>query len=146
MKISILYIMSIFLLSGTLLSGCQSKAKKVDKAKENVQEAKVDLYEIRLDTISNYEQFKIEAEKLITTQEKNIVEFKNILVSEKKEVNAEYHKKLDALEVKNKELKKNLVDYKDDGEDKWNGFKKEFNHDMNKLGKAFKDLTVENEE
>jgi DNA mismatch repair ATPase MutS len=151
MKNSILYITSILLLSVTMLLGCQSRAKKVKNAEEVVQEEKTDLadskrdlYEIRLDTISNYEQFKIEAEKLIIAQEKNIAEFKARLVSEKKEINADYNKKLVELEKKNKELKKKLADYKDDGQDKWNGFKKEFNHDINKLGNAFKDLTVEN--
>ncbi|MDA3952955.1 MAG: hypothetical protein PF485_04870 [Bacteroidales bacterium] len=151
MKISILYITSILLLSLTMLLGCQSRAKKVENAEDKVQDAKKDLadskkdlYQIRLDTISNYVQFKIEAEKLIIVQEKNIADFKASLKSEKKEMNADYDKKLLALENKNNELKKKLADYKDEGQDKWNGFKNEFNHDMNELGKAFKDLTVEN--
>ena len=48
------------------------------------------------------------------------------------------------LEQKNTELKKILSDYKDEGQDKWTSFKNEFNHDMDELGKAFKDLTVKN--
>ncbi len=107
-------------------------------------DSKKDLYTIRLDTISNYEQFKIEAEKIIIAQEKNITEFKARMASEKKEINADYDKKLVELENKNNDLKKKLADYKDDGQDKWISFKNEFNHDMDELGKAFKDLTVEN--
>lgn len=117
---------------------------KVQEAKKDLADSKRELYTIRLDTISNYEQFKIEAEKIIIAQEKNITEFKARLASENKEINADYDKKLVELENKNNELKRKLADYKDNGQDKWNGFKNEFNHDINELGKAFKDLTVEN--
>ncbi|MFC2087271.1 hypothetical protein ACFLSA_03810, partial [Bacteroidota bacterium] len=148
---SILFLANILLLTVVILSGCQSSATKVENAEDKVQEAKknladskTDLYTIRLDTISNYEQFKIEAEKIIVAQEKNIAEFKAGLASEKKEINADYDKKLVELENKNNELKKKLADYKDDGQIKWISFKNEFNHDMNELGKAFKDITVEN--
>jgi hypothetical protein len=37
-----------------------------------------------------------------------------------------------------------LADYQDDGQSEWISFKNEFNHDMDELGKAFKDLTVQN--
>ena len=53
-------------------------------------------------------------------------------------------KKIDELEQKNSELKKRLDDYKADGKEKWEKFKAEFSHDMDELGKAFKDLTVKN--
>ena len=41
-------------------------------------------------------------------------------------------------------MKKRLEDYKADSKDKWESFKTEFNHDMDELGSAFKDLTVKN--
>ena len=151
MKNSILTLMSIVLLTVAILCGCQSTAKKVENAEDKVQDAqkdlaesKTDLYYARLDTISNYEQFKIEAENIIIAQEKGITDFKARLASEKQEINADYDKKLVELEKKNKELKIKLADLKDDGQNKWVSFKNEFNHDMNELGNAFKDLTVEN--
>lgn len=107
MKIKISYITSIFLISLTMFFGCNSRAKKVENAENKVQNAQKDLadsqreiYQTRLDTISNYEQFKIEAEKVIIVQEKNIVNFKARLASDKKEVNAVYDKKLLELEKK----------------------------------------------
>jgi len=151
MKKSILFPASILLLIVTVLAGCQTSAEKVENAEDKVLEAKKDLavsernlYEAKLDTITNYEQFKIEAQKIIDAQEKNISEFKANLVSGKKDINAEYEKKLATLENKNNELKRKLADYKDDGKDKWVSFKNEFNHDVNQLGKAFQDLTVDN--
>ncbi|MDD2584392.1 MAG: hypothetical protein PHE99_05565 [Bacteroidales bacterium] len=151
MKIPILYITSIFLISLTMLSGCKSRAQKVENAEDKVQDVKKDLadskkelYQIRLDTISNYEQFKIEAHKIIIVQKKNIADFKAVLASKKRDINADYDKKLLELENKNSELKKKLADYKDDGQDKWDAFKKEFSYDIKELGKAFKDLTIQN--
>lgn len=151
MKIKILHVTSIFLISQTMLFGCNSRAKKVENAEDKVQNAKKDLadskrelYQMRLDTISNYDRFKVEAEKVIIVQEKNIAEYKARLASDKKEINAVYDKKLLELEKKNIELKKKLADYKDDGQNKWDEFKKEFSYDMEELGKAFKDLTIKN--
>ncbi len=153
MKNSILYMTSIFLLTATILISCQSSDKKVKNAEDDVQEAKkeladskMDLYEVRLDTISNYEQFKIEAEKLIVAQEKNIADLKAKITKEKKGVKQDYEKTLVALENKNNELKKKLTDFKDDGKDNWISFKSEFNHDMDELGKAFKGLTINNKQ
>lgn len=142
---------STLFLAVAILSGCQTSAKKIENAEDKVQEAKKDLadserelYSIRLDTISKYEQFKMEAEKTIIAHEKNISDFKARLASEKKELIADYDKKLVELENKNRELERKLSDYKDNGQDKWNEFKTEFNHDINELGRAFKDLTVKN--
>jgi hypothetical protein len=150
-KKSIIILPSIVLLTIAIHSGCQSTAKKVENAEDKVQvankalaDSETDLYYARLDTISNYEQYKIEAEKVIIAQEKNITDFKARLASEKQEINADLENKLVELEKKNKELKIKLADFKDDGQNKWISFKDEFNHDMNELGNAFKDLTVEN--
>ncbi len=41
-------------------------------------------------------------------------------------------------------MKKKMENYKEEGKDKWEIFKAEFSHDMDELGKAFKDLTVKN--
>ena len=41
-------------------------------------------------------------------------------------------------------MKQKMADYKEEGKEKWETFKVEFNHDMEELGNAFKDLTVKN--
>ncbi|MFN0047523.1 MAG: hypothetical protein ACKVOU_00200 [Cytophagales bacterium] len=41
-------------------------------------------------------------------------------------------------------MKKKMDDYKEDGKENWEKFKTEFNHDMDEIGNAFKDLTVKN--
>jgi hypothetical protein len=151
MKNSIFILGSALILAITLFSGCQTRSTKIKNAEDNLQEAKMDLaeaktdlYMIRLDTISNYNQFKTEAEKIIIAQEKSITEFKAWLVSEKKENDAEHNNRLVVMENKNRELKTKLADFKEEGQDKWIVFRDEFNRDMNELGKSLKDFTVEN--
>ena len=137
MKNSILYMSSILMLTVTVIIGCQSSATKVENAEDKVQEAKQD-------SISEFMQFKKDAEMKIIAQEKNISDFKARIANEKKENKSEYDKKIAELEQKNTDLKKKLADLKDDSQNTWISFKNEFNHDMDELGHAFKDLTVNN--
>ena len=37
-----------------------------------------------------------------------------------------------------------MDEYNQEGKENWEKFKTEFSHDMDELGKAFKDLTVKN--
>lgn len=39
-------------------------------------------------------------------------------------------------------MKKKLESYNEQGKEKWEIFKKNFSHDMDELGKSFKDLTT----
>ncbi len=41
-------------------------------------------------------------------------------------------------------MKIKMDNYKEDGKEKWEAFKSEFSHDMDELGSALKDLTVNN--
>jgi hypothetical protein len=70
------------------------------------------------------------------------LEFKTRIASDKKEAKADYNKRIAELEQKNSDMKKKLDDYKADGKDKWEQFKKDFSRDMDDLGNAFKDLTT----
>ena len=63
---------------------------------------------------------------------------------DKGEAKAEYDRQVNALEEKNSAMKKRMNDYKDDSASNWQSFKNEFNHDMDALGNALKDLTENN--
>lgn len=151
MNKNILYLSIAFFVTGTLLSGCLSTDKKVENAedkllnaKENYMEAERNLDETIKDSISNYQQFKNDAELSILAYEKSIAELKLKIANERIENRAEYEKKLAELELKNKNLRKKLSDYKDEEQDKWATFRSEFIHDMEELGIALKDFTVKN--
>ncbi len=129
MKNSILFLASILLLTVTILSGCQTSATNVENTEDKVQEVKKDLkdsktvlYQARQDSISDYIQFKKVAEMKIIALEKNIADFEARIAKEKKEVKDDYEKKLLELENKYSDLKKELEDYKDDGQNQWISF------------------------
>lgn len=66
------------------------------------------------------------------------------IISGEKETQDEYSKQLAPLEQKNKEMKKKLEDYKEDGKNNGSQFRNEFNHAMAELVKAIEDLTLKN--
>jgi hypothetical protein len=71
---------------------------------------------------------------------KSIADFKVKIQHDKKRAKAFYDEKIEALEKGNIEMKKKIVEYKGEGKEKWEVFKKEFSDGMDTLGKAFKDL------
>jgi hypothetical protein len=129
----------------------QEPDKKSQKARENLKEeqkdvvdAKQDLKEAQKDSVSDYQSFKKESELKIKDNEKSIADLKvkSSKISEKNQ--AAYQKKVGELEQKNTKLKNDLANYQEGTLDKWTSFKTEFNHDINELGKAIKEFTVDN--
>lgn len=55
-----------------------------------------------------------------------------------------YTNRIAELEQKNADLKKRIQEYKQDNQEKWQSFKTEFSHDMDDLGTALKNVTVDN--
>jgi len=53
-------------------------------------------------------------------------------------------KKIEELEQKNKDIEAKVETYKNDRSSDWESIKREYNHDINELGKALKDMTVNN--
>ena len=52
-------------------------------------------------------------------------------------------KRIKELEEKNKEIKLKVESYKNDANSDWKSFKEEYNHDMDELGQALKNFTVD---
>lgn len=138
---------------GAILTGCQSSAQKEEAAQDKVQEAKQDLNAVRHDinteaqkvaTAEEWKEFKTKTEEMISNNEKSIAELKAKIKKAGKTLDAVRENKIDKLEQLNRDLKARLEDYEKNQSD-WQSFKDEFNHDMDELGKALKDLTVDNE-
>ena len=144
MKKLILALAVFAIITGAILTSCNTPAEKVKDAQTNVTQANKDLDAANKEYLADIENYRKETADKITANDKSIVEFKARIEHEKKATKAEYNKKLTELEQKNSDLKKKLDDYKSDGKEKWETFKAEFSHDMDELGKAFKDLTVNN--
>jgi hypothetical protein len=145
--------MAIMTMAVTLsMSYGQEPDKKSVKARENLKEerkdvveAKKDLKEAQKDSASEYQKFKTESELKIKNNEKRLAELKVKQAKMNEKDRAIYLKKVNKLEQKNADLKMKLTNYKNnEGQTKWMSFKTEFNHDMNELGRALKDFTVDN--
>ena len=87
-----------------------------------------------------WQQFKSNAELKISVNEKSIDDLKAKIKTASAKFKAKYEKEVTMLEQKNIELKKKISEYKYDGKDKWEEFKREFNRDMDVVGNAIKDI------
>jgi len=122
------------------MAGLTATAQENKKAAD----ARKDLEKAKIDSAEDFHKFKKEAEGKIKENQAEIAELKAKKVSDSKEIKEKYDKKVLALEQKNNELK-NKIDKADDTKtNMWTSFKREFNHDMDKLGLAFKDMNKDN--
>jgi len=141
------------LFAGVFFSSCQSSAQKSDTAEAKVMDAKQDLQEAQKDAniaaqkavdAEEWKVFKADTELKIKDNDTRIAELKAKMKTSGKKLDAAYVESIDVLEQKNKDLKNRMDAYSNNTQSDWNSFKREFNHDMDELGKALKDLTVNN--
>jgi hypothetical protein len=128
----------------SFLSSCDSPAQKEENAQKDVKEAEANLQQAKNELNPEYAAFKADAELKIAANEKRIIELNEILNKPGKLPLDEHRKKrISELEEKNSRLKSRIFAYEQDRSD-WETFKREFNHDMDGLGKAFEDLGKDN--
>ena len=143
MKKSILVrVAFVFITSTVVLSSCSTPAENVQDAEVNVAEANKDLEKANAVYMAEMAAYKAETTEKIAANKLIIKEFNDRVAKDKETAKAEYQMKVTELEKKNSDLKKKMDDYKSDGKENWEKFKTEFNHDMDELGKSFKDFTV----
>jgi len=144
MKKSILAMAAFTCIAGAILTSCNTSAERVENAQENVIQANKDLDQANQEYLADIENYRLETASRIEANEQAIADFNAGLEHEKKAVRAEHKKRIAELEQKNREMKKKLEEYKAEGKENWEIFKAEFSHDMDELGKAFKNVTVKN--
>lgn len=139
-------------MAGTLLVGCQDTSKKEEAAKDNVEEARDNLDDAKEElsyaraaaTEEEWNEFKESTNATITQNEIRIAEMKTKMKKTGKSIDEAYTKQIEALELKNKNIKLKVQEYKNDTNSDWQSFKEEYNRDMDELGTAMKNLTVDN--
>jgi hypothetical protein len=137
---------AIVLFSSATMISCDNSAKNLEKAQDAVIEADIDLVKANQEYLSDMESYKKETDTRIETNKKDIADFKARVSKEKMEIQMTYAQKIAELEQRNIDLKKRLDDFSAEGEAQWETFKDEFTRDMDELGNAFKDFTIEEEE
>ncbi len=151
MKKPIFILAITIVMAGTLITGCQSSASKVEEAQAKVNEAqgkadaaqgKADVANQALDQAikDSVIQFKKEAEARIDVQEKAIVDLRAKIAKQNKEDKVIYEQRLAVLEQQNRDMRRNLEAFDEARKDDWITFRNKFNHDMEAQGKAFRDF------
>jgi chromosome segregation ATPase len=138
-KLIVFSVLALIAVAG--LTNCGPRSKKVDDAQTKIDSINAKAKEEYLEDIKT---FRKDVNEQIAANGRSITEFRSKMKEKKQKINADYEKKIAKLEQKNNELKKRMDEYKAEGEENWDKFKAEFDHDMAELGKAFRDLTVKN--
>ncbi len=101
--------------------------------------------EAQQDSVSDFKKFKKDSEAKIKDNEKKIADLKVKHSQMGAKELVDHQNKVSALEQKNTKLKSKLSSFKeDDSKGNWESFKVDFKHDMDELGKAMKDFSVNN--
>lgn len=138
---SIFVIAVIGFIAGTFLTGCgKTSEQKVDNATENVGYANQALKGARTGYLAKWRRFKRASEQTIKANEYRIDAFKEKMEEAGPKFKAKYGKEVTVLEQKNRNLKKKLEEYRDEGITKWEEFRMNFNDDMDGVGKTMASL------
>lgn len=135
-----------FIVAGSIFSSCQtsSSTQEEENAQDRLDSAKMELKAAQTAvTDQEWESFKVSTNIKIRDNELRIADFKDKLSISEGKLNAVYIEKIDKLEKQNKNMKARVENY-EKRQNNWESFKSEFNHDMDELGNALKDLTVDN--
>ena len=142
-KIILVFALST-LMAGAVFTSCNIPDRRVEQANDDVIAAKKALDEANAAYLADMTTYKVDMLTRITSYNLSIIDFKEKAEREEGNKKIVYEMRIADLQQRNNAMKKAMEEYKPEGKDKWKVFKTEFNHDMDELGKAFKDLTIKN--
>jgi hypothetical protein len=140
------------IIATTLFASCKSNSEKQEDALENVVEANENLDKVNQavseDQITKandteWQTYKTQANKTISENEARILELQAAIRKPGNSFDEAYKKSIIVLAEKNTTLKTQIINYENNQTD-WETFKREFDSDMDGLGQAFKELTINN--
>ena len=126
--------------------------KKNAEAVENVNDANANLKDVQDSAIvdaskkatdAEWQTYKTEMLASISANEVRIEELRKALNKPGNKFDANYSKNIDSLQKRNLDLKNRIENYENNQTD-WESFKREFNSDMDGLGKEFDDFIAKN--
>lgn len=148
MKTPIIRMVTLAVVASITLLSCNNspkdKEENLNEAKDEVVDARADLTEARLDSINDFNKYKVSIERKLTDNELVIADLKSKNDSKDKSTQALYLQQLNKLELKNAELKSKLENYKQGPEQKWELFQVDFNKEMDDLGKSISNMAERN--
>lgn len=146
MKRMMYYLITTMVVTGVILTACQSSTTKREKARaEEMPDTVIYIDQNSKTTLKDsIDQFKKHSEKQIRLNNEEIVLFKAKIVAENKKQKIKDDKKIAELELRNNDLVIRLDNYYDESQEQWDSFKTEYNEDMYDLGNELKGILIEN--
>jgi TolA-binding protein len=129
------------LMTGAIFTSCNSATQKEDNTTTEQQDAIAE--EQVVATAEEWQEFKTDAEAKIKRNEIRIEELTVQMNKPGQVFDDLYKNRIQELQQQNKDLQ-NRIDAYDKSHTDWEKFKREFNHDMDELGDALKNITVNN--
>ena len=141
---NIMFFMSVLLLC-FVTTRCTSPATKVDDAKENLQDAEQDLAKSLKDSTeaADWKEFKVAAQTKIDANRSDIAALREKKSKGGKFMDPIYGEQILTLEQRSLALQTRIDDY-EKYHSNWETFKREFDHDMEEIGKSLKDISADN--
>ncbi len=142
---NLLHSATAIMIAGALFASCQSSTPKIEAAETKVQDAEQALKEAKkAATAEEWNAFKEASETRIKANEVLIDDLRAKMKVAGKKIDATYEKSINELEERNQIMKNKIATYNNDSQSDWVSFKREFNHDMDGLWQALKDVGVNN--
>jgi TolA-binding protein len=133
--------LSLFM-TGTIFTSCNSAAQKEENTTTTEQQEAINDEQV-VATAEEWQEFKTDAEAKIKRNEIRIEELTVQMNKPGQVFDDLYKNRILELEQQNKKLQ-DRIDAYDKSHTDWEKFKREFNHDMDELGDALKNITVNN--
>lgn len=145
MKNSICTLGLALFLSAPLFTACDSIAQKKQNNKEELKQLTQDEKDRTAEEnkAEDWAVFKAETEKRIAVNAERIAEIRQRKAKPGRALDGVYAAQIDGIQQRNGDLQVRLDAYEKKNSD-WEKFKREFNHDMDELGKALEDLGKNN--
>ena len=141
-KIVGLAMTGVMVMTGLVAFGQANKSTTAGR--EDLKTTQENLNEAQQDSAADYYKFRKEAEMKIKDNELKIAVLKSRKAEATKTIQEDYNMRVAAVVKKNNALRTKIRISSHTKTDKWSSFKREFNHDMNELGLAIKDIGVDN--
>jgi hypothetical protein len=140
MKTRIILNLLLAVLVSISISSCnkspKAKEAELNEAKQEVENAEVDLDEAKTDSVYAFNKYKSSIQIKLVENVKVITDLKVKIEDKDRKTQTLYYRQLENLQIKNKELKLKIENYKQGPTQKWELFKVDFNNELDDLGKS----------
>lgn len=133
--------------TGSLTYSCNEKKEHLtgeQQAMQEDQDSRDRVKEMQDNIRQEKEEFIVQARAKIEKNENDIEDLKMVAKTKAGDAKTRYEQGIENLKAENERLKASIDANKETVNDKWDNFKVEFNHDMDKLGTAISDLFQDN--